>query len=75
MGEGGCPLPSRPRLADYFARYPLLGADRQLPKDLIVNEYYARCRYGDRPSIAEYLDVFGCAIRTWRNSFRRSTLE
>ena len=49
----------RPRLADYVARYPLLGPVEQLPCDLIVNEYYARRRYGDRPTHAEYLDAFG----------------
>ena len=64
LGEGqgvraDVPLPFRPRLADYFARYPLLGPVEQLPTDLIVNEYYARCRYGDRPTYAEYLDFFG----------------
>jgi hypothetical protein len=48
-----------PRLADYVARYPLLGPVEGLPDDLIVNEYYARSRYGDRPTHAEYLDVFG----------------
>ncbi len=53
------PLPRRPRLADYVARYPLLGPVEQLPNDLIVNEYYARRRYGDRPTHAEYLDAFG----------------
>ncbi len=52
-------LPLRPRLSDYVARYPLLGPVEQLPNDLIVNEYYARSRYGDRPTHAQYLDVFG----------------
>jgi WD40 repeat protein/formylglycine-generating enzyme required for sulfatase activity/serine/threonine protein kinase len=52
-------LPRRPRLTDYVARYPLLGPVEGLSKDLIVNEYYARSRYGDRPTHAEYLDVFG----------------
>ena len=53
------PLPRRPRLADYVARYSLLGPVEGLPNDLIVNEYYARSRYGDRPTHAEYLDAFG----------------
>jgi predicted Ser/Thr protein kinase len=53
------PLPLRPRLSDYVARYPLLGAVEGLPDDLIVAEYYARSRYGDRPTHAEYLDAFG----------------
>ncbi len=57
--ESSVPLPRRPRLADYVARYSLLGPVEQLPDDLIVNEYYARCRYGDRPTHAEYLDAFG----------------
>ena len=52
-------LPLRPRLSDYVARYPLLGPVEQLPCDLIVDEYYARRRYGDRPTHAEYLDVVG----------------
>ena len=52
-------LPLRPRLADYVARYPLLGPVEQLPCDLIVNEYYARRRYGGQPTHAEYLDILG----------------
>ena len=69
------PLPLRPTLADYVARYPLLGPAEQLPSDLIVNEYYARSHYGDRPAHAEYLEAYGVDIPTWRNSFRRSTRE
>jgi len=57
-GQGVRALPLRPRLADYAAHYPLLGPVEQLPCDLIVAEYYARCRYGDRPTHAEYLDAF-----------------
>ncbi len=57
--ESGASLPLRPRLADYVARYPLLGSVEQLPRDLIVCEYHARRRYGDRPTHAEYLDAFG----------------
>ena len=68
-------LPPRPRLADYVVRYALLGPLEQLPRDLIVAEYYARRRYGDQPTHAEYLDAFGRVIRTWRNSFRQSTME
>ena len=59
VSESSLLLPRRPRLADYVARYSLLGPVQQLPKDLIVNEYYARRRYGDRPTHTEYLDVFG----------------
>jgi serine/threonine protein kinase len=52
-------LPLRPRLADYVARYSLLGPVEQLPCELIVDEYYVRRRYGGRPTHSEYLDVFG----------------
>jgi eukaryotic-like serine/threonine-protein kinase len=52
-------LPPRPRLADYVARYPALGPLEQLPIDLVVDEYYARRRFGDRPTHAEYLETFG----------------
>ena len=58
-GQGVRAIPLRPRLADYVTRYSLLGRVEQLPVDLIVNEYYARRRYGDRPTHAEYLDAFG----------------
>ncbi len=58
-GQGVRALAMRPRLADYVARYCLLGPVGQLPNDLIADEYYARRRYGDRPTHAEYLDVFG----------------
>jgi serine/threonine protein kinase/formylglycine-generating enzyme required for sulfatase activity len=58
-GEEGIPISLRPRLADYVARYPSLGAVEQLPNDLVVAEYYARRRYGDRPTHSEYLIAFG----------------
>ena len=66
-GQEACPAASgssvafsrRPRLADYVARYAVLGPVEQLPNDLIVAEYYARRRYGDQPTHAEYLDAFG----------------
>ncbi len=38
-------LPKRPRLADYVARYPELGSLSELPAELIINEYYAICRW------------------------------
>ena len=56
------PFPLRPRLADYVARYPVLGPVEQLPLDLIIDEYYARRRYGDRPTHAEYLETFGRVV-------------
>jgi len=52
-------LPPRPWLADYAARYPLLGPVERLPVDLLVGEYYVRRRYGDRPTHGEYLERFG----------------
>ena len=52
-------IPPQPRLADYIARYALLGPVDQLPCNLIVNEYYVRHCYGDRPTHAEYLHAFG----------------
>ena len=52
-------LPRWPRLADYAARYPQLGPVEQFPIDLVVGEYYARCRYGDQPAHDEYLAQFG----------------
>ena len=58
-GQGVRAFPPQPRLSDYAARYPSLGPVEQLPTDLIVDEYYARRRYGDRPTHAEYLDAFG----------------
>ena len=59
VSESTLLLPRRPRLADYVARYSLLGPVEQLPNDLIVNEYYARSCYGDQPTHAEYLNAFG----------------
>jgi serine/threonine-protein kinase len=56
---GGTPLPEnslapRPRLEHYVARFAELGALEQLSTDLIGDEYRVRCRWGDRPSLAEY---------------------
>ena len=53
------PLPNRPRLADYVARYPALGPLEGLPVGLVHDEYYARRRNGDRPIVEEYVKVFG----------------
>lgn len=53
------PLPDRPRLEDYVARYPALGPPDRLPLELIVEEYRVRHRWGDRPGHDEYLARFG----------------
>jgi WD40 repeat protein/tRNA A-37 threonylcarbamoyl transferase component Bud32 len=50
---------SRPRLADYAARYPLLGPVEQFPDELLAEEYRARRRWGDVPGPEEYLHDFG----------------
>ena len=50
-------FPTRPRLADYVARYPALGPLESLPPDLIAVEYYVRRRHGEHPSHAEYLEL------------------
>ena len=52
-------LPQRLRLADYIAQHPDLGPLDELPADLIVQEYYARQRWGDRPSHDQYIEDFG----------------
>jgi len=51
-------LPWRPRLADYVARYPLLGPLDQLPTELILQEYRVRQQSGERCDVAEYLRQF-----------------
>jgi serine/threonine protein kinase len=48
----------RPRLEDYVARYPELGAADRLSVPLIAEEYWVRQRYGDRPGHSEYLSRF-----------------
>ncbi len=47
-----------PLLEWYCGRYPELGAPEQLPTDLITEEYAARLRRGERPSVLDYLDRF-----------------
>jgi tRNA A-37 threonylcarbamoyl transferase component Bud32 len=59
-------LPARPRLEDYVARLPRLGALHRLPLDLIGEEYRVRQRWGDRPGCSEYAARFprhGGALR------------
>lgn len=51
-------LPSKPRLEHYCERYPALGAADQLPDEMIVAEYQARHRWGDKPSHDEYQQRF-----------------
>ncbi len=58
-------FPPQPRLADYVARYPALGPLEELPLDLIADEYYARCRYGDRPTHAGCGPTPSVSGRTW----------
>jgi len=55
----GAPGSARPRLAEYVARYPELGALEDLPDALIAKEYQARQLCGDRPGREEYLAQFG----------------
>src|SRR5262249_15530634 len=52
------PSPARPRLEHYLARFPDLGAPDQLSVGLVLEEYRARTRWGDRPGHAEYLERF-----------------
>lgn len=54
-----CAQGAGPRLEDYAARLPLLGAVPQLSVGLIAEEYRARQRWGDRPDHAEYAERFG----------------
>jgi serine/threonine protein kinase len=45
-------------LGDYLQRFPELGPLERLPIDLIGEEYWARWRWGDRPSHDEYARRF-----------------
>jgi len=45
---GESPLPLRPRLDDYLARYPELAPSRRLPDDLMALERHVRNRWGRR---------------------------
>jgi len=51
-------LPSKPRLEHYCEQYPALGPADQLPDEVIVAEYRARHRWGDKPSYDEYQQRF-----------------
>ena len=48
----------RATLDHYVARHPELIAPDRLPLELIGEEYRVRCRFGDRPSHAEFLSRF-----------------
>ncbi|HEX8204402.1 MAG TPA: serine/threonine-protein kinase [Isosphaeraceae bacterium] len=45
-------------LSDYVGRFPELVSLDRLPLELIGEEYRVRCRWGDRPSHAEFLSRF-----------------
>jgi hypothetical protein len=51
-------LPKCPRLEDYLARFPELGAAERLTLELIGEEYRVRQRWGDCPKHAEYFQRF-----------------
>jgi len=57
-GQAAAELPGRPQLEDYARCYPALGSVEELPEGLIVTEYRARHRWGDKPAHAEYLERF-----------------
>jgi serine/threonine-protein kinase len=46
------------RLEDYVQRFPELGRLDQVGLELVQEEYWVRCRWGDRPSHADYLARF-----------------
>jgi RNA polymerase sigma factor (sigma-70 family) len=54
----GTPSASGQRLEDYVRRYVELGPLQELPLDLIAEEYWVRCQWGDRPSAGDYLRRF-----------------
>src|SRR5262249_32422132 len=53
-----------PRLEDYVAHCPDLGALSRLGVDVISEEYRVRHRWGDRPNHAEYAARF---VAQWTN--------
>ncbi|MDY0169505.1 MAG: serine/threonine-protein kinase [Thermoguttaceae bacterium] len=57
-GGTGVLLSSRPKLEDYCRAYPALGPLDGLPDALIVGEYDARHRHGDKPSHEDYCRRF-----------------
>jgi len=59
-------LPPRPRVEDYLREFPDLGALDALPPDVIVAEYRARHRWGDRPAQSEYATRFAALAETLR---------
>lgn len=54
----GSELPYQPVLEDYLRSYPELQSLQQLPTRLIAEEYRVRHRWGNKPSIEEYLARF-----------------
>jgi WD40 repeat protein/tRNA A-37 threonylcarbamoyl transferase component Bud32 len=54
-------FPARPRVADYAARWPQLGELRDLPLDLVKQEYRVRRLAGDDAKREEYEGTFGPA--------------
>jgi serine/threonine protein kinase len=60
-----------PRLEDYLKRYTDLGTAEELSVELIAEEYWARQRWGDRPTADEYAARFARQAATLRPVLRR----
>ena len=56
-------LVKQPRIEDYLQFFPELGPASALPARLVANEFRIRHRWGDRPSIDEYLHRFVSLVR------------
>jgi hypothetical protein len=48
------PLPARPRLEDYLHHFSQFKSLRELPANLIADEFRVRQQWGDQPALSEY---------------------
>jgi serine/threonine protein kinase/tetratricopeptide (TPR) repeat protein len=64
-----------PRLEDYVARFPELGAPEALPLGLIGEEYRVRREWGDHPDHLDYAGRFACGEAALREALERIDRE
>jgi hypothetical protein len=64
-----------PNVEDYIRRFPILVHGEKLSVDIIAEEYHARQRWGDQPSVLEYFERFPECWSKLRGALERLVKE